>query len=483
MSALIKNKVLKDVIWSFLQRGGSLIISFLANMVLARLLSPDDFGCIGIILVFVSIADVLVDGGLGASLIHKRNITKDDISTVFTSNFAISSVIFIILFICAPYIALYFEIPNLDIYLRIESIAIIFRAFYVVQSAILSKNLRFKDITKVNILAAASGALVGITMAYMGFGVWSLIAKNLTHQLILIVLYRTISKVSSKFGFNSISFKQLFKYGWFVALTSFLDLIHTNLASFIIGKSYSVKDLGYYNQANSLQQIPTYSLSMVINQVLFPYMSKVNDDISLVNNYAKRVVPITAFCVLPLMTFLIVFAEPVIVLIYSAKWLPATVYFQILCIGGLFNAFIHINRNILKSIGETRLLFNIQLIIIIIGVILLIILSRYNILIMISSIIMTSFLNFITVSIIAGKKVDYSIMKQIMDILPSLIISFVSGFITSVICNYLQIHTILLIIISVIVFFSLYFIMHYLLKTKSLKIVFELVFPNRKIYG
>ena len=451
-------------------------------MILARLLSPDDFGCIGIILVFVSIADVLVDGGLGASLIHRRNITKDDISTVFTSNFAISSIIFVILFICAPSIASYFDIPNLEVYLRIESVAIIFRALYVVQSSILCKELKFKDITKVNILAVSLGTLVGIIMAYMGMGVWSLIGKNLTHQFMLVVLYRVISKIPSRFGFSKLSFKQLFKYGWFIALTNFFDLLYTNLASFIIGKSYSIKDLGYYNQAQSLQQIPTYSLSMVINQVLFPYMSKVNDDIRLVNNYAKRVIPITAFAVLPLMIFLIFFAKPVITIVYSAKWLQAAIYFQILCIGGLVNAFIHINRNVLKSIGETILLFKIQLTIIVLGVVLLIISCHYNIMIMIFSVILCYFINWMIGAIVVGSKIGYSIIEQLLDILPSFMISLVSGFTTSLICGGINLHVIIITVIAVLIFFSLYFVLHYFFKTKSMRLTFEIVFSNHKIY-
>lgn len=483
MSDLIKSKALRDVIWSFIQRAGALIISFLANMVLARLLTPDDFGCIGIILVFVSIADVLVDGGLGASLIHKRSITQEDVNTVFTSNFVISLSIFITLFLCAPYIASYFEIPSLSLYIRIESIAIIFRALYVVQSAMLGKSLHFKNISKINIISAAIGALIGIIMAYMGFGVWSLIGKNLTHQLMLVVLYRIISKIPSRFGFNKESFKQLFGYGWFIALTNFLDLIHSNLASFIIGKSYSVKDLGYYNQAYSLQQIPTYSISMVINQVLFPYMSKVNDDVKIVNNYTKRVIPMTAFVVMPLMVFLILFAKPVITIIYSAKWLPAAAYFQILCIEGLFNSFIHINRNVLKSIGKTKLLFNIQLFVILLGIIFLIVSSRFNILVMISCIILCSFINWIIVTIVAGSQIRYNIMAQVVDILPSFLISIVSGSITLFICNYIKIHVIVLTLIAGLLFVLTYLIINYIFRTKSMKITFEMVFPNRKIYG
>lgn len=482
MLGLIKNKVLKDIIWVFVQRGGSLIISFLANIILARLLSPDDFGCIGIILVFVSIANVLVDSGLGSSLIHKRNVTQDDMSTIFTCNFIISISIFTLLFIEAPAIARYFNIPELSLYLRIESIAIIIRAFYVVQSSMMSKNLRFKDCSKISIIASAGGALAGIVMAYMGLGVWSLIIKNIIHQLISFLLFRIVSKIPSRFGFNKTSFKQLFGYGWFIALTSFLDLAHSNLASFIIGNRYSVKDLGYYNQASSLQQIPTYSLSMVITHVLFPYMSKVNDDMNMVNSYAKRVFPVSAFAIMPLMIFLIIFAQPIINIIFSAKWLPATIYFQILCFEGLFNGFIHINRNILKSIGETKLLFNVQLFIVILGITLILITSRYNILIMISSIVTTSCINWAIVSSIAGKRIYFSIIKQIKDIIPSLIISIISGCISYFIYNYIELHLIVSFLISTILFFTLYFGIHYIFKTKSFKIVLEIVFPNRKIY-
>lgn len=476
----LKSFALKAVIWSFIQRGGTLVIGFITNIILARLLTPEDFGCVGIILVFVSIADILVDGGLGSALINKKKLTKEDISTVFVSNLLISISIFILLYLSAPHIANVFDKPELKILIRIESIAIIIRAFYVIQHSLLNKELKFKDITTINLISVSVAAIVGIIMAYLNYGVWSLIGKNITQQFMLCILFWVKKRVNQKFIFNIISFKELFNYGWFIALTNMLDVLYSSLTSFIIGKSYSLKDLGYFNQAHSLQQIPTYSLSMVINQVFFPYLSKVKDDCNMINIYSRKVVSMTSFAIMPLMTFLICFAKEIIIVIYSQKWVLAAEYFQILCISGIFNAFIHINRNILKSIGKTKLLFNLQLTITIIGIVMLIIFSNFNIKILLLSIVMFSFINWLSISILAGKEIGFDIIKQIRVIVPSFIISVISGIIAIVLNKYYytSLHIIVELSCNIIVFIFSYFVLHYTLKTKSFSTFIEIIYPN-----
>lgn len=477
----IKTKgVLTNILWSFIQRGGSLIISFVANMVLARLLSPDDFGCIGLILVFVSFADVLVDGGLGNALIQKTNLDNKDTSTVFTTNFAISLFLFIIVFFAAPFIENYFQVNHLALYLRVESIAILIRAFYVVQHSMLAKNLRFKSIATVSITSSILSATVGIVMAANGFGVWSLIAKNITQHFATSVLYRINSHIPFRFGFDKKAFTQLFGFGWFVALTGFMDLLYSNLVSFIVGKRYSVKDLGYYNQANSLQQIPTYSLSMVINQVLFPYMARIHEDKALVKAYARRVTVVSTFVIFPLMIYMICFARPIIVLLYSSKWLMSAIYFQILCIEGVFHSMLHINRCILKSIGETKVLFNIQLIVLVIGIVMLLIAKQFDIKILVCSLVINTVINWLILAIIAGNKIGYSLFLQIKDVLPSF---FICGFAIS--CSWLlikvfEVGTILSLLISAFSFIAFYFGLHFLFKTKAFKMSYNVCFPNSK---
>ena len=461
------NGPLLAVLWSFLQRGGTLIIGFVVNIVLARILCPEDFGIVGFIAVFVGLADILVDSGLGSALIQKKEVTEKHIKTVFTSNLLISIVLFVILFIVAPFIADYVNVPKLDLYLRVESVMVLIRAFYVVQSSLLNRSLKFKDLAGINITASILSAVSAISLALLGCGVWSLIAKNVILHLSLCVLYRIKSRVPYRLGIDRASLKGLFGFGIFVALTNFLDILYSNIVSFILGKKYSVEELGYYNQAYSLKQIPVYSMSMVITQVLFPYLSRMQDDRGRFFENTRKVIRITSFIVFPLITYLVIAAKPIIVFLYSAKWAPSSVYFQILCIAGAMDAFIHINRNILKSLGYTKLIFILQCIITVIGIVLLAISIHFGIKAFIWSVVVFTFVDWILGSSLSGIKSGYSIFYQIRDMMDSLLIAVLCGVVVFYIFGHFNIPVLLLCFLEAVLYLVFYMGLHALLKTQS----------------
>ena len=470
--------VVVDIFWNFFQRGGSLLISFISNMVLARLLTPDDFGCVGIILIFVSIADLFIDSGLGAALIQKKDVVQKDYNTVYTVNFAISLFLYTLIFISAPFFARFFVVQDLDVYLRVVSVSILIRAFFVVQSADLLKNFRYKELSISGIIATASSVLIAIIMAWKGFGVWSLVAKNIVQPLVMCILYRICSHIHTQFGFDRDSFKELFGFGWFVMLTSLIDVVYSNSVSLIVGKRYTVKELGYYNQASSLQQIPSYSLAMVINQVLFPHMSKIHDNKELMRSYSQRVMIVATFVIFPIMIYLISFAKPLVVLLYSAKWLPAAIFFQILCIEGIVHSLIHINRQILKALGETKLLFRIQVVIFIVGIIFLLIAQTFSIVALTWSLVFCSFVNWILLAFITGKRIGYSIRNQISDMASSLIISVLTMLMVNVLIKNWNLSPISTLLISGIFFLVAYCAFSFLLKTKGFKMTYALCFNS-----
>lgn len=475
----IKTKgVISDVFWSFFQRGGSLVITFISNMVLARLLSPDDFGCIAIIMIFVSFADLLVDSGLAGAIIQKKNVTQNDFNTVFTTNFAISVFLYTLIFLSAPFFADFFKIQNLDLYLRVVAVSILLRAFFVVQSADLLKRLQFKRISIYGIATTAAGVIVAIIMAINGFGVWSLVAKNIVQPFLSALLYGIGSPVSCRFGFDRQSFKQLFGFGWFVMLTAFLDLVYSNTVAFIVGKRYTVKELGYYNQANSLQQVPAFSLAMVIRQVLYPHMARIHDDRKLMKDYSQRVMIVSTFVIFPIMIYLIAFAKPIVVLLYSSKWLPAAVFFQILCIEGIVHSMIHINRQILKALGETRLLFRIQLVVLAIGLVLLVIAQRFSIIALTWSLVIGAFINWVILTVITGKRIDYTFFMQLKDIAPALFLSTLLMAMISILMNFLDFPIIPTIFISGLVFLILYIGVSFLFGTKGFKMTYAMCFAS-----
>lgn len=475
---IIKNRALKATLWSFIQRSGSLVIGFVANIVLARLLDPEDFGCIAIILVFTTFADIFIDSGLNGALIQKKNVTKKDVSTVFTFNLSISICLFVLFFFAAPAVGRFVGIPNLAIYLRVESIALLIRAFYCIQAAFLSKGLKFKNLAKYNISSSMASVTVAIIMAALGCGVWSLVAKNLVLQLSLCLLYRHASKVPYNLGFDKSSFKELFGFGWFVAMTAFFDVLYSNITSFLIGKRYSVKDLGFYNQAYSLQQIPVYSMSMVVTNVLFPFMSKMQDDPVRILNNTRKVIKVTSLFTFPLMVYLIFFAKPVIIFIYSAKWEASAIYFQILCMGGMVNALIHICRNVLKSIGDTKSLFISQIAITIIAISGMFLFLKLELKWLVVWVACCSYLNWLVISSVTGKKIGYSILLQLKDIAPNIVFSVVAGFISYYLIDSFTLNIFLTTAVSAVLFAIVYCMLHIVFKTDSIKTLMSTVKSN-----
>lgn len=457
------------ILWSFIQKAGALSIAFVANVILARLLSPDDFGIVGILLVFVTFADIIVNGGFGNALIHKKELEKSDIDTVFTINIVAASFFFALFFFSAPFIADYLNVEKLDLYLRIESISIILRALYVVHSSILNRNLKFKDLATVNITSSFLSVLVAVIMAFCGLGVWSLIFKNIVLHISLYVMLRIKTDVRVGLGFEKKTFLPLFKYGWYIAITNFFDVLYSNIVSLIIGKRGSVGELGYYTQASSLQQIPNYTISQIINQVLFPYMSKYQDDKEKINADSELILQITSFVVFPIIVYLIFFSEPIIVFIYSVKWLPSAYFFKVLCVGGLVAPFIHINRNILKSVGRTDFLYRSQVISILTGIVIILLVTLYtmDIKLIVMSVVLNSFINYLVTSYFLNKEMHFPVFKQFGAILPSLLAAVASCWSAKLFTDCFTVNTFLQLVISFAAYAVLYLTLCRVIRIKA----------------
>lgn len=462
--------------WSSIQRFGSLAISFVSNLVLARLLCPEDFGLVGMIMVFVGLADVLVDGGLGNALIQSKEVSDDDISTVFTTNLIISFFLFIIVFFFAPSIASYVNIDHFDYFLRIEAVMILIRAFYVVHFSLANRKLEFKSLATINLLSNLVATILAITLAYLNCGVWSLIFRNIAIDLTACVLYHVYQNVRVKLLINKDSFSRLFNYGVFVAITNMMESVYSNILSFVIGKKFSIKELGYYNQAHSLEQIPVYSVTAILNQVIFPFLSKVQGDQDRVRSDVRKSTMCMSFVMFPLMTFLIFFAKPLIIVLYSEKWLPAVPYFRILCLIGFVNAFYHLNRSVLKAVGKTKVLFYGQIIVNITGLLLIFLVLPLGIKYVVGMVAFNSFLSYSLFAILAGKQMNYGLLPQISDTFINLVISAVSGIIVYLISSLIYKWADIAVLVTMLpVYVGIYLLIHLLLQSKSGKLVLSIV--------
>ncbi len=438
-------------IWSSIQRFGGLAISFVSNIVLARLLSPDDYGTLGLVMVFITIADVLVDGGLGNALIQKKDIEEKDKTTIFTANLAFSLFLIAVLFIASPFIESYTEVKGLSLLIRVQSVCVLIRAFYVVNVSQITRDLRFSKLAQVSLISQALSTVIAIVMAYLGMGVWSLLLKAIMLDLICCVLYAFSSPFKYKIGFDLASFKGLFNFGFPVALANIIESLYANVVGFVIGKVYSVKDLGYFSQASSLKQIPVYSVSAVINQVFFPFFSKIQDDTSALVSKYRTTIRVVTFFVYPILAYLIFFAEPVIVLLYSEKWLLCVPIFQVLCFSGFLNALYHLSRSTIKAVGKSKMLLITQAVSLMISLGFVFIFLQFSLQTFSWAIVIDAVISYSIVSFCIGKYLKYSLFSQIRDWGLFFVIAMLVAYLTSVLARFI----ILPIIAEIIVFFIL----------------------------
>ena len=456
--------LVKSTFWSAIQRFGGLTISFISNVVLARLLCPEDYGTVGLIMVFIAIADVLVDGGLGNALIQKKNVTKDDISTVFTSNLLLSLILFLAIFFAAPAIATYVEIEGFALFLRVEAVMILLRALYVIHFSMINREMNFQKLAKISLFVSGLSTLLAILMANYWCGVWSLIARNLSLDLFSFLIFYIWYRVDFSLYINKDAFKQLFSFGVFVAIANLLESLYSNLLSFILGKKFSVKELGYYSQAYALEQIPVYSITSILNQVFFPFLSKEQDDRAKMKVDVQRSIQAMSFFIYPLMVFLICFAKPLIILLYSEKWLPAVPFFQILCTIGFSNFLYHLNRSILKAVDKTKIMFYTQVLVCVVGFLLIVLAIPFGIYAVVIVVAINSVLASLIVMRFSGKHIDLNIIQQVKAVFFNFVISAIVGVLVFGLFSFVSWSVFIVLPSAFVLFAIIYLSIHYIFK-------------------
>jgi len=423
------------IIWSSIQRFGGLAISFISNMVLARLLNPTDFGTMGLVMVFITVADVLVDGGLGNALIQKKNLEEKDKTTIFTVNLIFSFFLFTLLFLMAPTIGSFTRVPGFSLFLRVQSICVLIRAFYVINVSQITRTLNYSKLAQITLISQFTATIIAIVMAYWGMGVWSLLLKTILLDFICCLLYAIASPFKYKISFDKESFKGLFSFVFPVALANIIESLYSNIVSFVIGKAYSVKELGYFSQANSLKQIPVYSISAIVNQVFFPFFSRIQDDTNALANKYRTTIRVVTFFIFPLLSYLIFFAEPVITIVYSDKWLPCVPIFQVLCLSGYLNALYHLSRTSIKAIGKSKLLLNTQLVSLVVSLIFVAIFLSFDLWIFVWIIVIDAIFSYSIVSFCIGKYLGIRFFQQIGDWFITFILSLSVSYFTSIVAS------------------------------------------------
>lgn len=452
MSESLKEKTIAGMLWSSVGRLGTMLITFLSNLVLARLLMPEDFGCIAMLYVFISISAIFVNGGLGSALIQRKNATHIDYTTVFYWNLVVSVLFYLLLFFTAPAIANFYAMPKLSPVLRVQSITLLIQSFTLVQAIQLQKQLRFKELSIRNLIAAAVGTVIGIVMAFYGFGVWSLVASSLCGAFASVLLLWHMSSWRPSWEFSFDTLWSLFSFGGLILLSNLVESIYTNIQRLVIGKMFTASDLGYYNQAKKLEEVPTATLSTIVNDVSFPVFSQLQDDPDKLKNALRKNIKAVTYLNFPLMLLLIVIAHPIITLLYTYKWEASVPYFQILCILGAVYTLNTLNTNIIKSLGKGMIYFLLQLFKRLLGIGMVIAGVQFGIMGMMYAVAIFGYICYIINAVVVGRLLHYGLFAQLRDWGGTFLLTLVTAAVALACGYFIHINEYLMMCLQVVVF-------------------------------
>lgn len=425
----LKNKTIKGVGWSaadaFLGQG----VTFVVGLVLARLLSPDEYGLIGICLIFTTVLNGIVDSGFSNALIRKKEVTDEDYNTMFITNMVISMVLYIILFICAPLVSDFFHRVELTALVRITGLVLFFNALSITQVTILTKKIDFKTKTKASFVSAIVSGVIGIVMAFIGYGVWALVAQQLSKQLFYTICLWFLNKWCPKFTFYKKSFKYMWGFGWKLLASGILNNVWNQLYQVVIGRFYSPATLGQYTRAQEYAGLCSQNLTTIVQRVTFPVLSELQDDKKKLLVCYRKLVKVSMFVTVICMFALGAMAEPMIFSLIGSQWHQAATFLPFICITMSLYPLHAINLNMLQVQGRSDLFLYLEIVKKINSLIPIFIGVFVGVYWMLCASIFTGFIAFLLNSWFTGKFLNYSSWQQLKDVLPSYLIAFFIGFI------------------------------------------------------
>lgn len=466
----LKTKTVKGIFWSFCERFGSLLILFIANVILARELSPDDFGLVGMLMVFILLSQILIDGGLGNALIQRKKLTDTDCSTVFYSNIVVAAICYVALYLAAESIAGFYRQPSLVEMIRILGLVVVCDAFGVVQNSLLMKSINFKTITIIKVGAALVSTVSAIVAAYCGLGVWSLVIQYLANSVIKSVMLWATASWMPTFTFSMQSFRGLFGFGSKLLLANLLSEGYRHLQVLIIGKFFPVREVGYYTQAKHLQDVPVTTVFTIVNQVTFPVFSKLQNDKEQLVRGLRRSLKILTFLNFPVMACLVVIAEPVFMLLFGEKWMMSVPYFQWLCGGfGLLLVIHNTNMNSLKAIGKSDIVLYLEIVkkVLGLGMIFGFLALGNGAMSIMWALAINSFIELFLNGYFTGKYIGYGVIRQIKDVFPNFAVTVVAGTVSYVLTQVIDVHNLALMVLQMLCFAAIYLLLMKLFKVES----------------
>jgi len=423
----LKEKTVNGLIWSFIDNSASLGISFIVGIVMARLLTPREYGLIGMITIFIAVSQSFIDSGFGQALIRKKNPSQADYSTVFYFNLVAGLLFFLLLFFSAGAISSFYKEPLLQPLIRVLSLSLIINAFTIIQRNILTKRIDFKLQTKISIISATVSGIIGISMALSGYGVWSLVAKTLAGAAITSLFLWLWNRWRPSLIFNMKSFRELFSFGSKLLISGLIDTIYNNIYYLIIGKYFSAKELGYYTRADQFKTLPSQNMTAVVQRVSYPVLSSIQDDIPRLKEAYKKLIRSTMLLSFVLMMGMAAIARPMIITLIGVKWAPSVIYLQMLCFVGMFYPLQSLNLNMLQVQGRSDLFLVLEIIKKVLAVPVIIIGIVWGIKMMILGMMVNTLIAYYLNSYWSGRFIGYSFTDQVKDIAPSFLLgAFIS---------------------------------------------------------
>lgn len=405
----------KHYLWALVESGSTIITQFIALIILSKILTPSDYGIIGMMSIFIGISNVLIDSGLGGALIKKREIDNKDLSTLFTFNTSVSTILYILLFSISSQIADFYHTPELVLCLKVYSLFIIISSLGIVQITILNKHLKFKTLAVINVISCIFSLIFAICAAYNGLQYWSLIIQQLTYISVRTTSLYIVNKYIPRFGFDLSRFKEQFKFGGYILGSNVIHQIYSNIISSIIPKISTVEQNGYYVQASKIQNVPVNIIMFLSDRVVFPVLSKSEDDQDLIKKARKMFLLIT-FSTFSIFLILILISKFIVILLLGEKWLVSADYLQILLLAGFGLTYQYLCRNLLKSLAYTSAIFKLELIKSILGILIILTSSAWGLYGILIGFVISSVVNSIITSIYVAKITPYKLSMQIYDL-------------------------------------------------------------------
>lgn len=358
----MKSKAASGLAWTSFEKVGQEVIQFVIGIIIARILAPEDFGVVGMTAIFLALANTIVDSGFGSALIQKKDRTEADYSTCFYFNILVGLAIYGILWIAAPWIADFYRTPILTDVVRVLGIAFIINSLSISQTARMTAEMQFRQMSVITIVAQLVTGLVGLVLAMTGWGVWALVFQQIASGAVRLIGMEIALKWVPSLQFSRQSFRHLFGFGSKILCSSIINTVYNNLYTLVIGRAFLPSDVGYYTRANQTAALPTNSLTQVVMKVAYPMMAQVQDDVERLRNAYTKFLRAQLFVIFPVLLGIAALAEPLFLVLLGEKWLPAVPLLQVLCLGMLFDPLTVINLNILYVKGRTDLVLRLELI-------------------------------------------------------------------------------------------------------------------------